>query len=125
MARVEYPPGPIGQLARERTAITAGTAVACGHTCDCHGGHLCVRAQHPEDTPHLGNQVDGSLVQWTGPCPPVRTTADGTVLTEEQYQDLAVANRRAATAALLASIDIDTLAAALQKQEAGRRAVQR
>lgn len=95
------PPRPTFEdlITVELDAVDAGKRDACGHTCECHGGHTCIRAIHPdhdhhqpadcpgelctrarsvrgpgwhdeERAPHVARLDDGSLVQWTGPCPP-------------------------------------------------------
>lgn len=63
-------------VADEEAAVTAGQAQGCGHSgCDCHSqGAACIRADHPDEehnrVPHVARLADGTLTQWTGPCPP-------------------------------------------------------
>lgn len=64
-------------LAVEETRTAAGEA-ACGYTCICHPGLVCLRVKHPDDTdqrsPHLArleaaeDGEPGDLVQWLGGC---------------------------------------------------------
>lgn len=62
-------------VATEQAQVAAGTP-ACGHTCDCHGGYVCVRtADHVTAgqmmrESHAGRDADGGLVHWTvDTCP--------------------------------------------------------
>lgn len=96
----------------EHATIAAG-GDACGDSCACHGGIVCRRAAHPHDAdqaaPHVGIAADGTLVQW------VHTDEHGPVATVEQAATTLADVRRAHTVALLDSLDLEVLAAALER----------
>lgn len=88
-------------LDAELWMIERGATQACCHSCECHGGYTCLRARHEHDTPHLGRQEDGSLIQWAaGSCGPAAPIDEP--------------DRAAATRALLAQIDPALLVEALR-----------
>lgn len=107
--------------------VAAGRTPGCGYTCDCHGGYVCIRAEHPHDpdadmgpgkprgnvAPHIGLLPDGNRVSWCGPCPPELTDKSGAPVTAEQMEQHAAAERAAALEALIASVGAEALAAAL------------
>lgn len=115
-------PALIEQLEQEM----ASDEPRCGASCACHGGILCLRAEHPHDhdadmgpgqprgnvSPHLGRGADGQLVQW------LHTDQHGPVLTAGQVAEQAAAARREHTVAMLESLDLDVLAAALAERRA-------
>jgi len=107
----------------EEADIAAGKAKVCGHTCQCHGGYVCIRGQHPNEpgnqVPHAARLDDGSLHTWNGPCPPERHDPDtGLVLTEDEYEQQRDGAQAARTAHLLASVDMDALVAAVDAHRA-------
>ncbi len=103
--------GPGDVLADEQAAIAAGTAKPCGAACACHGGVVCLRAEHPHDVDnvvvHLGRDEGGQLVQW------VHTDEHGPVLTDDQVAEQTAQARRDHTRAWLSGIDLDELRTAL------------
>lgn len=89
------------------TTLATDQAAACGETCACHGDYTCARVPHPADSPHVGVQADGSLVQWhTGECLTAEQVAAAEQVVAEQ--------RKAAALALLDQIDPAVLVAALR-----------
>jgi hypothetical protein len=118
----------------ERAQVAAGSA-PCGKVCDdgCHGDLVCLRVAHPHDpdaempphpvtgiaqangnvTPHYGYDGAGEPIQWQ--CLP----GDHDGLTADQraakWGADAAAAKKAATEALLASIDPELLVQLLRE----------
>jgi hypothetical protein len=105
----DAPTRPALVLQLEQEMAAGGRA--CGARCACHGNIRCLRAAHPHDVddahPHLGRGPDGQLVQW------VHTDQHGPFLTAGEVAEQAATARREHTLAMLETLDLDVLRAAL------------
>lgn len=99
-------------LNAERLAVAAGKD-ACGASCACHGDVVCQRAAHPHDddqaAQHVGVDATGQLVQW------VHTEQHGPMLTAAAAAQMLADTRRSHTLALLDGLDLEVLAAELER----------